>query len=287
MKVNNQNRLRDYSTLFSRSEILSLKNGNFHSIIQKVNRYDKEWLSLGNNTFKDYLKYVYRILEENYINEYVVKNSFLTQQLIPEMKCGDAVIFNEFRLRQSVADLAIFNGTSKVFEIKTEYDSASRLEIQIADYKKIFNQVYLIIPESKIRTYQKLGLPVGIITYSPKKPTQFTTHDASPVILNPEPNEIMNILHTNEYKAIIEKHYGDLPKMTSFKQFQICKDLLIQIPAEKLNKLFIEQMKKRQMSTGLSIRHLKELNQITLALKLTKNEKQSLLNNLNSIITTL
>jgi len=74
----------------------------------------------------------------------------LTDWLIPDLKNNKATIFSEFRVGKSVADLAIFNGSSKVFEIKTEFDSDIRLEIQLKNYKKIFNEVFLIITESKL-----------------------------------------------------------------------------------------------------------------------------------------
>lgn len=285
MKTFSQNQLRDYSALFSRAEVVTWQKGNFYSFNKKINRYDKDWLNQKKYTYKDYLKYVYSILETNYANEYIVKNSFLTEWLIPELKNNKATIFSEFRVAKSVADLAIFNGSSKVFEIKTEFDSDIRLEIQLENYKKIFNEVFLIIPESKLSYYNKVDESVGLITYNIKSQKKFTVKRLSEVKYNVDFDAIMDVLHTNEYRSIVKDYYGELPEMTSFNQFEKSKQLIFNIPPRDLNSLFINYMKRRAMSTELSSRYFKELNQLTLALKLKKQEKVNLISNLNTCLT--
>ncbi len=284
MKSFSQNQLRDYSTLFSRNEAQAWLKCNFQSLKYKITRYDNDWL-LGNKyTYNDYLKYVYSILESNYANEYIIKNSFLNEWLIPEKGHDNAIIFNEFRVGKSVADLVIFNGTSKVFEIKTEFDSDQRLEFQIENYKKIFNEVYLIVPQSKLSTYNKFEKSVGLISYITKQPQKFIIERPCEANYNIDPFTIMDILHSHEYKALIKKYYGFLPEMTSFNQFEKCSSLMHKIPTEKLNKLFIGKMKTRNISNELSVRYFRELNQLSLSLKLNKTEKQNLVKNLNKCL---
>lgn len=86
--------------------------------------------------------------------------------LIKEIGEHSSKIFSEFRIGKAVADLVMFNGYSKVFEIKTEYDSDSRLPLQLENYKKAFNQIFLIIPELKLSFYEKYNCDIGIITFS-------------------------------------------------------------------------------------------------------------------------
>lgn len=285
MKEFTQVQLRDYSSLFSRAEVFAWQKRNFYSLNQKIIRYDKELLLEKKYTYKDYLKYVYTILESNYATEYVIKNSFLTDWLIPELNNTKATVFNEFRVGKSVADLAIFNGSSKVFEIKTEFDSDVRLELQLENYKKIFNEVYLIIPETKFSHYNNVDKSVGLIFYNIKKEQKFVLKRISEINYSIDPCAIMNILHTHEYKSIIKEFYGKLPEMTSFSQFEKSKQLILQIPIIDFNILFIKYMKKRVMSTELSTRYFKEFNQLTLALKLGKQQKSNLITNLNTSLT--
>lgn len=45
----------------------------------------------------------------------------------------------EFNVGASKADLAVFNGTSTVYEIKSEIDSTERLKSQMGDYENFLN----------------------------------------------------------------------------------------------------------------------------------------------------
>jgi len=59
-------------------------------------------------------------------------------------------MLTEFRVGECKADLAILNGTSTVYEVKSERDSLSRLERQVAAYAKVFASVYVIAAETHV-----------------------------------------------------------------------------------------------------------------------------------------
>ncbi len=277
-----QNQLRDYSSLFSRSEAQAWMRNDFDSINYKIKRYDARWKNSQSATYFDYLKYAYSILEKHYQNEYVFKNAFLTEWLIKEIGQSDSKIYSEYRVGNSIADLVMFNGSSKVFEIKTEYDTDSRLALQLENYRNAFNQIFLVIPKSKLHIYNKYDLSVGLITLSENKEQKFTIQREAINNTVVDPKVIMHILYTQEYKAIVKSHYGFLPEMTSFNQFQRCSELINQIPKQELNKLFIYQMKNRGKNNALSSRYFKEFNQLSLALKLSKAERINMIQNLKS-----
>ena len=107
------NQLRDYSSLFLRSEISRLLNNDHRSINLKIERYDK-CLFEKDITYLQYYKYLYRVLGKHYQNEYYFKNEFLNKWLKSELGNSDSVIFSEFRIGKAIADLAMFIGTSKV-----------------------------------------------------------------------------------------------------------------------------------------------------------------------------
>ena len=61
----------------------------------------------------------------------------------------------------------MFNGESKAFEIKTEYDTPRRLDKQMEDYKRFFDKCYLVVPEDRLEEYYNIVEPTtGIITMS-------------------------------------------------------------------------------------------------------------------------
>ena len=276
MKYHNE-QLRDYSSLFSRNEVLSWFKNDFTSIDCKIDRYDRNWLKSGKANYLDYLKYVYSVLADRYQNEYVFKNEFLNEWLISELGEDNSKIFSEFRVGNSVADLAMFNGNSKIFEIKTEFDSDIRLPLQLESYKKAFNQIYLIIPETKLSIYRKYDETIGLITFNSENANQFNLEREASI--NPEIDlpTIMKILHTEEYKSIVKEYFGCLPQMTSFSQFKICSDIIYEIPNHDLNTLFIRQIKKRGDNRALSSRYYKEFNQLVLALKMDRTRKNKMI----------
>jgi hypothetical protein len=276
------NQLRDYSSLFSRGQVLSWLKKDFTSINFKINRYDKKLLNDHNATYLDYLKYVYSVLANNYQNEYIFKNEFLNNWLIKELGETNSKVFSEFRVGNSIADLVMFNGYSKIFEIKTELDNDSRLISQLKNYEKAFNMIFLIIPKSKVHIYEKQDASIGLITYAPTSQDIFTVYREANLNLDIEPSIIMSILHTNEYKSIVKKYYGYLPKMTSFNQYKICSELIFEIPKEKLNKLFIDEIKKRNSTNALSSTYYKEFNQLFLALKMDCDSKNKMINSLKT-----
>ncbi len=278
------NLLRDLSSIFSRSAAISWLKGDFTSLNTKIERYSKYIPISKNYSYLDFIKFSYSIIENHYQNEYVYKNAFITDWLIKELGQSDTTIFNEFRVRNSVADLAMFNGTSKAFEIKTAFDSDKRLRGQINDYLKIFNEVYLIIPFSKVDLYKKYDLNIGIILFDNKNERRFEIYRKAKNTHDLESSVIMETLNTNEYKRIVLKYYKEFPKTTSFNQYEICSNLIKEIPINELNKLFIEQIKSRELDNILSDRYYKELNQIFLSLKLKKKDKFSLIDNLKQPI---
>lgn len=277
-----QNQLRDYSSLFSRSKVESWLKADFNSINHKIKRYDKSWFNLRQATYLDYLKYIYQILESNYQNEYVLKNSFLNEWLITEIGKNDSKIFSEFRVGNAVADLVMFNGTSKVFEIKTEFDSEKRLTLQLENYRKAFNEIYIIIPESKLSTYSKYHGEIGIITFNAVSPNSFKVNRKASINYCVDKETIMHILRTHEYKRLVEAHFGALPSITSFTQFDICSELIGNIANSELNRYFIDIMKNRYHENILSSRYYRELNQISLAMKFSKSDRKKLIGQLKS-----
>ncbi len=277
-----QNQLRDYSSLFSRSEVKAWMKSDFGSINYKINRYDGKWKDSQNATYFDYLKYAYSIIEKHYQNEYVLKNSLLNEWLINEIGQSNAKIYSEYRVGNAIADLVMFNGNSKVFEIKTEFDTDYRLPLQLENYRNAFNQIFIVIPESKFHLYLKYDVNVGLITFSKDQDRKFKIQREAKTNTVVDTKTIMNILHTQEYKSIVKSYFGILPKMTSFNQYHICYEFLSKIPKHELNNLFICLMKNRGKKNALSKRYFKEFNQLSLALKLTKAERINMIENLKS-----
>jgi len=284
--TSNLEKLRDYSSLFSRKHGVSWLKKDFNSVKARIKLYDPHIVQKPNITYLEYLKKVYKTIETKYPNEYVIKNSFINHSLINEIKESNSVVYSEFRVGKSLVDLAMFNGTSKAFEIKSEFDTPNRLAGQLEDYRKIFNEVYIIAPKLKIDLYLNFDESSGVIAFQ----SNSTQRDKFELIRKPKKvnqldfNEIMNILRSNEYKEIVNTFYGSLPPMTSFTQFEICKELISEIPIRNLSRIFLALMKKRKENTFLSKRIHKEFNQLSLALNFNQHDHNKVVTNLKETI---
>lgn len=274
------NQLRDLSSLFSRSEALRWFKNDFSSINIKLHRYNK-YDSFKGKSYLEVLKKAYKTVEKNYPNEYILKNEFLHKWLLKELGQTDSVVYNELRIGKAVADLAMFNGISKVFEIKTILDKETRLSTQLLEYKKIFNEVYLIVPNSQLEKYAAYDITVGIITYESDS-KKFNLYRKASYCNEIDIDVIMNVLHTKEYLKIIRENFAEKPVMNAFNQFEICKKMLSMLPVNDLNKLLIECLKKRQINNAFLNKSNYQFNQIFLSLNLSEKQRDSLILNLKT-----
>ncbi len=266
-------RYRSYSSLFSSTSFVKLLKSDDYSFIDaKIKRYDLPKIGKTIDTYYDYIQYVYHKLHKQYKNEYIYKNTFLNKVLLDKYGIKDTVAINEFRVGNSIADIVLFNGTSKAFEIKTELDSNKRLSSQLTDYSKIFKECYIITHESLTEKYLKENEQVGVIEFiehsnsvemnEVRKAKENNTIDSETLIRS---------IRTSEYKNIVKRYYGDLPEMNSFNMFEICKEMMKYIPNDILHQLFIDELKNRKSNTQIIKMFHKELRQLFFAMNL--NEK--------------
>ena len=117
----------------------------------------------------------------------------------------------------------MFNGISKAFEIKTILDKEYRLSNQIEEYKKIFNEVYIIIPKVLLSKYIDFDKNIGIITYeSNSKIFKLEREPKSNSKIDID--VLMNTIHSKEYLGISKSYYKQLPEMNSFNQLKFAKN---------------------------------------------------------------
>lgn len=280
-------KMRSYSTVFSSTSFSKVLKGDGLGFIDaKIKRFDQEKLEAGKiTTYLDYIRFIYSELAKKYRNEYFYKNSFINQLLLKEYGVKNTVAINEFRVGNSIADIVLFNGASKAFEIKTEFDSNKRLKGQIADYTKIFDECYIITDESLVAKYAAENDSVGIIALK-RLPRSFKLVEYRGAGKNEkiDPSTLIRCVRTAEYKQIISDYFGELPDMNSFNMFDVCSSLIKQIPPQELKQLFINTIKKRKTNTVLLKTYEKELRQLALAMQINEKKYQYLIEKLNKPI---
>lgn len=277
--------LRSYSRAFSRSV--------FRDIIEFEDFSHVNWLlRLGgkNNDFGSYLEffsYLYSLLKKQYRCEYFYKNEIITQYIIKNFGTKNSILFNEFRVGDSIVDLAMMNGESKAFEIKTDYDSPKRLLKQLEDYHRIFNKVYLVVSCDKVTEYLNI-IPdyIGVLTLDVhrNKVIVKTMRDAISN-MNIDCDTLMQCLRISEYKNIVYEYYQTIPEHENGDTYDTCLNAMKHIPNSELNQLFLKEIKKRKTITQSLPDIPSEFRQMCLSLNLSQKKLEFLFNKLTQDIT--
>lgn len=280
-QLTDKGRLRFYSSVFSRSffSLLLDRRALSASFMKRLEEYDPRVYS-SHQTLGRYLQTMYDRLLRSYRNEYIYKNTLL-QDIIKRHARQDTVVFNEFKCGDSFADLAMFNGDSRVYEIKTELDNPVRLKRQLHNYKVFFHKCYIVTHASLVDKYSKIDDEVGIIALSGKN---MHIEREAVQMSHIDVDVLMQSLHTNEYKSLVQSIYGELPNVGSFKMYAACRDILKNADESAIYETSVEIVKRRGRGSKILweyYRHWKLLLQICLSLHVSQNEYRNLCSILN------
>jgi hypothetical protein len=275
----NIDKLRSYANILSNSTFDKLVRLNDYKYLHlKLSKFDKDLISHTNFTYKEYFEHIFSTLQNNYRNEYVYKNFIINKILLGKYNLETTTAINEFKINTSIADLVLLNGTSKVFEIKTELDSPDRLDNQLKQYKKVFKEINLVTHHSIINKYlKKVSDDIGIIVLT-NRFTLKTLREAK-VNIDLDNSTIMKCLRKSEYSNIILKYFGELPSVTDFRFYKTCNDLICKIPSMVLHDMMLEEIKNRNLKErDLFSSSLipKEIKHICLCLDFNKHEYKRL-----------
>lgn len=281
---NIMDRMRSYSSAFSRSLFTDIiKYGDCSRLDAIHDRYDGKRKK--EKTYFSYLKYLYRQISINYRCEYVYKNE-LIELLIKKYAHSNTVIFNEFRMQKSIVDLAMFNGNSRAFEIKTEYDTTRRLIGQLVDYTRVFQLCYVVIPANMLETYEKDIPPYIGVVLMRESGGVLELDEARPAVENKniDAGMMMKCLRTKEYENMVIEEFGKLPDVPYYEMYEACEEKLYDMPPDKLHQYFLKEIEKRKNNMCLLKKAPRELRQMYLQLGLSKGQIDILQTYLNNPI---
>lgn len=235
-------------------------------------------------TYQDCLHRFYGAMKRNYRCEYVFKNEIIAN-LKKNYAGQQTLIVNEFRVGNSIADLAFFNGESRAYEIKTAYDSPRRLVGQMNDYRKLFDECYLVVEESELRAwkpYVEDDLGLILVCHGPKGKIYFEKYKNPCRHRSIEVCALMTCLRAIEYELIAKDYAGAVLSKHKDAHFKECKDILSHLDGETLHTAFLEVIERRKSSFDLLNRTPKELFQVCMSMHLTEAQLEIIINSLNN-----
>lgn len=187
----------------------------------------------------------YSALQNHYRCEYVYKNVLAQEMFLKLHPAQDAYLCSELRSGSSRADLAIFNGTSTVYEVKSEFDSIEKLPGQIFDYQRIFEFVCLVVaPSMEAKVTSLVDSRVGIYVLDENTNLELFRRPSSGMDLLSHQG-IFETLRHNECASILTEAFGEVPKVPNGVRYRAYYDLFQQLPIEKAHRLAVSSIKER------------------------------------------
>ena len=235
------------------------------------------------DTFMDCLRRFYSSMKQYYRCEYVFKNEIIAE-LRKHYARRQSLVVNEFRVGNSIADLAFFNGESRAYEIKTGFDSPRRLERQMNDYRRVFDKCYLVIEQSEVDNWKYYDEDMGIIVFCHGQRGKISMEEVRPAKTNRhiDVDVLMTCLRVDEYEHIAEYYANACLSEKKYKHFEECKAALKRMEEKILHDAFLKTIETRKSSFDLLGQTPRELYQICLSMHLSGKQLElitSILNN--------
>lgn len=179
-----------------------------------------------------------RAILKYYPNETTIKALFLNQVLFKNKR--DITIF-ELPVGGSRVDLCKVNGSSIAYEIKTDLDNLKRLDKQVMDYHRAFEQVYVICSFNRVSEVESV-LPdncgIYIYTSSSSRQYQFEKYRSANNAITLDSKLQLSLFWANELRTVF-------PEMQSYCKSDAIECILSAYSNDEINFLFKSMLKNR------------------------------------------
>ena len=279
--------LRKLNAIYSTSVLKELGSKGYSkkivALLNETNLIGK--FAHHNLTF--FFEKIFDALLENYRSEYIYKSAIINKILFGRHSINTASMFTEFAVNGSIADVAFFNGTSTVYEIKTEFDDFKRLESQLSSYKRVFEKIFIVTYEQCVTSLLKqLDDNIGIIVLTPNYSLR-TIRESHSNFQQLDSSSIFKCFRKTEYLTVIKKYYGHIPEVPNTQIYKLSLELVKKINPLDLHNDFVEILKQRNKSEKFKNfitflpRSLKALGSTT---EFTNVEKDNIIRSLNNTV---
>lgn len=272
--------LRIYSCFYNRSYILDFINKKNNKIKEALVASDENTNILEciqNYTYAEFFDVIYKAFKNSYKCEYYYLNEIFINEILKNHDAEHSVL-TELCVNKSQADLVVINGTTTIYEIKTELDNLSRLSGQLNDYVQVFDKVYVV-------TYRELIDKLTILLDSDRKYSQvgiYILNDECKLELQKSSGSHLEFLNKQlMFEALTRREFECLDK-----NYEKAKSIFANYSIEDAHEYFRNSLFHR----GKDIDYISALPDslklvgYKLQNKLTIKQKNKLYNKLNTII---
>lgn len=276
------------SRIFSHNVYQNIAKEGYSDYISELwrNNYLDQFCT-ESQTYFDLFESVYRYLIKNYKCEYIYKNALVHKILLGRHSLNTSCVLEELRVGNTKADIVILNGTSTVYEIKSEFDSLTKLYFQISQYQKFFDNINIVTHELFLpKIINSIPDEIGIIILNDRYSFS-TIREPISNKNNVVPEVIFDTFRKKEYCDILRCELGELPKIPNTQLFNFGKKHFMQLHPAQAHEYMLHALTKRSRSLidkkiVSAIPHSLTLNSFTS--RLSDREKEILINFLGTEI---
>lgn len=187
-------------------------------------------------------------------NEYAYKTALTSKLLLGVHSLRTASLISEFRVGLNKADVVILNGTSTVYEIKSERDKLTRLNSQLDAYLDVFARVNVIVAERHLEATLKMApREVGVMTLNDR----FKITIARPANTDPSrvnPLVILSSIQRAEAIKIVQQLGIEAPQAPNTQLHLALTEIFQSLRAEDVHQAMVTVLKSTRSS--MPIEHL-------------------------------
>lgn len=241
-----EERLRVLSRLFTRPTIASLSHtGDWRVACDFLRRHNLLRPSR-EQPLGSIFELAWKELRKLYRSEYVYKNEVASRIVFGRHRPTTAAFQLEMPVGRSIVDLAVYNGTSTAYEIKTEFDSARRLETQTLDYLKAFEMVFIVAHPDYAPNYANVvRAEVGVLAL--RKNGSLSVF--KPATVNRDRLDLQTIfrcLRREEYLEALGARAPELRKLPNGLVAAQSSLIFNDLPKSEAHRLYVDLMRKRK-----------------------------------------
>lgn len=189
--------------------------------------------------------------KEEFRNEYVYKSALVHKVLLGSHSLKTTAMLSEFRVDNSKADVVMLNGTSTVYEIKSERDTLKRLQHQIDAYRKVFARVNVIAGANHVDAVRDLvDDDVGVLLLTDRYQIS-TIRKAKDAPERTETDAIFNAIQLSEAKQILQNRSIEIPELPNTKMYKVLQEKFSVLKPEEAHEEMVQILKKTRSSAPL------------------------------------
>ena len=194
---------------------------------------------------REWFQFFYDLLFEHYRGEYIYKNVIANQVYLEHESFADSLFISEMQTGLCRADAVILNGTSSVYEVKTEYDTLDRLDRQLENYRKVFDKINVVTTSKKAeRVLERVDEIIGVAYLSDEGEIVYVQEPVSNKP-NTDPATMFNCMRQSEFCQAIKMAFDDVPNVPTAFLYSECIELFKTLDSEYAHDLMVACLKIR------------------------------------------